>query len=135
MTEPGLPDERALLDHTGLVVPSAPRSVALVRRYAVDVGRALGWSDSADTVALLVSEVATHAILHSYGTDVRVRVLDHSLRLRVEVSDGSPELPVPRGARASDGNAGGLALVEALAVAWGADTRFDGRTTWFEIGV
>lgn len=42
MTEPGLPNERALIDDTGLVVPGAPRSVPLVRRYAVDVCRALG---------------------------------------------------------------------------------------------
>lgn len=64
-----------------------------------------------------------------------MRVLDHGLRLRVEVSDGSPELPVPRGARPSDENGRGLALVEARAVAWGADARPDGKTTWFEIGV
>lgn len=135
MTEPGPPEEHALVDDTGLVVASAPRSVALVRRYAVDVCRELGWGDSADTVALLVSEVATNAVLHSYGAEIRVRVLDHGLRLRVEVSDGSPELPVMRGARPTDEDGRGLALVEALAVAWGADARPDGKTSWFEIGV
>ena len=135
MTEPGLPDEQALLYETGLLVPSAPRSVALVRRYAVDGCTALGWGDCADTVALLVTEVATNAVLHSYGTHIRVRVLDRGLRLRVEVSDDSPALPAPRGARPSDENGRGLALVEALAVDGGADTRSDGKTTWFEFGV
>lgn len=135
MTEPGLPDEHALVDSTGLVVPSAPRSVALARRYAVDVCTALGWGDSADTVAVLVSEVVTNAVLHSYGPHITVRVLDHGLRLRVEVSDGSRELPVPRGACTGDENGRGLAIVEALAVAWGSEARPDGKTAWFEIGV
>lgn len=135
MSEPDLPEGEALVDDTGLVVPSTPRSVALVRRYAVDVCRSIGWGDSADTVAMLVSEVATNVILHSYGAHIRVRVLDHGLRLRVEVSDGSPELPAPRAARPSEENGPGLALVEAFAVAWGAEIRLDGKTAWFEIGV
>lgn len=135
MTEPGLPDEHALVDGAGLVVPSAPRSVALARRYAVDVCTALGWGDSADTVAVLVSELVTNAVLHAYGPHVRVRVLNHGLRLRVEVSDGSPELPVPRHARSSAESGRGLPIVEALAVAWGTEARADGKTAWFEIGV
>ncbi|MDT7537801.1 MAG: hypothetical protein QOI82_1386 [Actinomycetota bacterium] len=127
--------DRAVADENGLVVPSEPRSIALVRRYATDACAALGWGDSADTVELLVSEVATNAVLHSYGSHIRVRVVDRGLRLRVEVFDGSPALPVPRGARARDEGGRGLALVEALAVQWGADAEPGGKTTWFEIGV
>jgi anti-sigma regulatory factor (Ser/Thr protein kinase) len=127
--------DRAYVDETGLSVPSAPRSIALVRRYAVDACNAYGWGDSADTVALLVSEIATNAVLYAYGTHVRVRVCDHGLRLRVEVFDGSPTLPVPRGARANDEGGRGLELVEALAVAWGVDSSPVGKTTWFEVGV
>jgi anti-sigma regulatory factor (Ser/Thr protein kinase) len=128
-------EDHARVDESGLTVPSAPRSIALVRRYAVDACNAHEWADAADTVALLVSEVATNAVLHAYGSHVRVRVLDHGLRLRVEVFDGSPTLPVPRGARAHDEGGRGLALVEALAVAWGVDVTPLGKTTWFEIGV
>jgi len=134
MSDPSPGDERAA-DPTGLVVPSSPRSVALVRQYAVATCTALGWADSADTVALLVSEVATNAVLHTYGLKLGVRVLDHGLRLRVEVFDGSPTLPVPRTARPNDMDGRGLALVEALAVRWGTDGRPDGKTIWFEIGV
>ena len=122
-------------DADGLNVPSAPRSVALVRRYAIDACRALGWGEAADTVALLVSEVATNAIVHSYGTHIRVRVLDRGLRLRVEVFDGSPVLPVPRRPSLAEEGGRGLALVEALAVQWGADPQPDGKTAWFEVGV
>jgi anti-sigma regulatory factor (Ser/Thr protein kinase) len=127
--------DRAASDEGGLTVPSAPRSVALARRYAVDACTALGWGESADTVALLVSELATNAVLHSYGSHMRVRVLDRGLRLRVEVFDGSPALPVPRRARAADEGGRGLALVEALAVEWGVEAEPGGKTAWFEIGV
>ncbi len=58
---------RASADEHGLVVPSHPRSIALVRRYGIDACAALGWADSCDTVGLLVSEVATNAMLHAYG--------------------------------------------------------------------
>lgn len=124
----------AAADAGGLVVPSTPRSVALVRRYAVDACVALGWGASADTVALLVSEVATNAVLHAYGPEIRVRVVDRGERLRIEVADGSPVLPVPRRARDGAENGRGLALVEALAVRWGVEGRPDGKELWFEIG-
>jgi anti-sigma regulatory factor (Ser/Thr protein kinase) len=125
----------AAADGAGLVVPSAPRSVALVRRYATDVCAALGWADSGDTVALLVSEVATNAVLHAYGPQICVRVLDRGLRLRVEVFDGSPALPAPRKAPAGAENGRGLALVAALAVEWGSDVSPSGKAVWFEVGL
>lgn len=135
MNQPGSGGDRAVADEAGLVVPSAPRSIGLIRRYAIDACAALGWADSADTVALLVSEVATNAVVHSSGTHIRVLVLDRGVWLRVEVSDGSPVLAVPRRAAPSDENGRGLALVEALAVRWGADVESDGKTAWFEVGV
>jgi len=135
VTDPVPPGDPAAADGTGLVVASAPRSVALVRRYALDACTALGWGDSADTVALLVSEMATNAVLHAYGPEIRVRVLDRGLRLRVEVSDGSAALPVPRDASARAENGRGLALVEALAAGWGTDLSPGGKTVWFEVGI
>ncbi|HUR15306.1 MAG TPA: ATP-binding protein [Mycobacteriales bacterium] len=116
-----------------LVVPSAPRSVAVVRRYAVDACRALGWGDSADTVALLVTEVATNAVLHAYGPDIRVRVLDRGRRLRVEVFDGSTVQPSQRRSPPGSENGRGLGILDSLAVSWGFDTVLGGKTAWFEI--
>lgn len=127
------PVEQAAADSDGLVVTSAPRSIALVRRYAADACVAFGWGDSVDIITLLVSEVATNAVLHGYGPDIRVRVLAHGERLRVEVSDSSPELPVPRGTAINAEQGRGLALVEAFAAHWGAEAEPDGKTTWFEL--
>ena len=122
-------------DADGLVVPRAPRSVAVVRRYAVDACAALGWGDSTDTVALLVSEVATNAVLHARGAEIRVQVLDRGVRLRIVISDVSPVLPGPRRAKSGAEDGRGVAMVEALAVSWGVDARPDGTSFWFELGL
>ena len=122
-------------DAAELVVPSTPRSVALIRRYAVQACVALGWEDVADTVALLASEVATNAVLHAYGPEIRVRVLDRATRLRVEVFDSSPVLPVQRSAVAGSEDGRGMALVECLAVQWGVDGLASGKLVWFEVGI
>jgi anti-sigma regulatory factor (Ser/Thr protein kinase) len=132
VSDPERPADGA--DADGLVVPSAPRSVGLVRRYAVTRCVALGRGDAADTVALLVSELATNAVLHAYAAQVSVRVLTWNGVLRVEVFDGSPVLPVQRHARAGAEDGRGLALVEALALRWGVDTQPGGKRIWFEVG-
>ena len=120
-------------DDHGLAVPSAPRNIALLRRYAVTACTRFGRSDAVDTVALLVSEVATNAVLHAYGPEVRVRVLAIGRCLRIEVFDGSPVLPVQRHAAEGAEGGRGIALVEALAVRWGVDARATGKTFWFEV--
>lgn len=132
--QPGEP-ERPATDGAVLDVASTPSSVALVRRYCVDACSEFGWADSAATVELLVSELATNAIVHAGGLRVRVRVLDQGLRLRVEVSDDSPALPVPRRAVAGAENGRGLAMVSRLAVDAGCEVAVDGKTAWFEVGI
>ena len=121
-------------DGAGLVVPSAPVSVGVARRFAVQAAVELGWGGVADTVALLVSEVATNAVLHADGRPIRVRVVDRGVRVRVEVDDDSPVLPVRRGAQAGSEDGRGLALVAALAHVWGVEAGHGGKTFWFEIG-
>ena len=116
-----------------LVVPSVPRSVAEVRRFAV-ASCAESSTEICDTVALLVSEVATNALVHGAG-DVEVRVLQRDGRLRVEVSDGSPELPRPRAVGPDAEGGRGLALVDALATDWGTATSATGKVVWFEVAL
>lgn len=114
-----------------ITVPSVPRSVAEVRRFAV---AACGDSspDVQDVVALLVSEVATNALVHGSG-DVQVRVAHVGAGLRVEVSDGSTRAPRPRSADADAEGGRGLTLVDALASRWGTELTATGKTVWFEV--
>ena len=115
-----------------LVVPSVPASVARVRRFAVGACQAHGFGGHCDAVALLVSEVATNALVHGTG-DVQVRVLPRADALRVEVADGSPRLPQPRQAGLLEEGGRGLALVESLASDWGVEPTGTGKVVWFEL--
>lgn len=137
VSRPGRPgeSERTAAGAAEFDVARTPVSVALVRRYCVDACSRLGWADSADAVELLVSELATNAVLHACGPRMRVRVLDRGLRLRVEVSDDSLTLPVPRRAAAQAESGRGMALVETLAVDAGCDVTVHGKTAWFEVGL
>jgi anti-sigma regulatory factor (Ser/Thr protein kinase) len=124
---------RDAADDGGLVLPSEPRSVALLRRYAVDRCLDMGWGEHSDIVALLVSEAAGNAVLHAYGPHVAVLVVEKGPRLRIEVQDGSRAVPLQRraGERAEDGR--GLLLIEAMSAAWGVDPQPAGKTVWFEL--
>lgn len=120
-------------DVLDLEVASTPQSISRMRLFCVQACRTLGWADSADTVELLVSELATNSVVHALGARVQVRVLSCDLRLRVEVSDDDVRLPVPRRAAASAENGRGLALVELLAANAGCCTSARGKTCWFEL--
>jgi anti-sigma regulatory factor (Ser/Thr protein kinase) len=115
-----------------LLADTVPASVARIRRFAADACRSSSPRVDPDTVALLVSEVATNALVHGEGR-VRVRVRPTASGLRVEVHDGSHVLPSRRRATPMDEGGRGIALVEALSSGWGAETTSDGKTVWFEV--
>lgn len=115
-----------------MVAETVPSSVARIRRFAVDACRRSGSGVDCDTVALLVSEVATNALVHGTG-EVLVRVVPRRLGVRIEVVDGSTAPPRRRHASAVDEGGRGIALVEALASAWGSESSRDGKTVWFEL--
>jgi hypothetical protein len=54
-------------------------------------------------------------------------------RVRVEVHDGSPELPIRRRYSNMSGTGRGLLLVERMADGWGADLTSRGKVVWFEL--
>ena len=93
MSTPGRGTQR-----TAIVVPSVPASVASVRRYTVAVCREGGLDDDlVDNAALLVSEVATNALVHGRG-EVHVTAEVTGGSVRVEVTDEEPALPgAPQG--------------------------------------
>ena len=114
-------------------VPSLPASVGRLRRFFVARCEDQGWSGDCDTLALLVSEVATNALVHGDG-DVRLHVIADAGRVRVEISDASDALPAERhdGLHAEGGR--GIGLLESLSDIWGVDrVRPSGKTVWFEL--
>jgi hypothetical protein len=87
----------------------------------------------ADDVLLLVSEVVTNACLHAGGpTELVLNCTDE--RLRIEVSDGSPEHPHPRPTGDVTLPGGhGLLVLERLSRSWGSTPRGEGKTVWAEV--
>jgi hypothetical protein len=54
-------------------------------------------------------------------------------RVRVEVHDGNPQLPVRKHYSNLSGTGRGLLLVERMAANWGADRTATGKRVWFEL--
>ena len=115
-----------------MVAETVPTSVARIRRFVTASCRDIAPGVEPDTVALLVSELATNALVHGDG-QVRVRVLPTAGGVRVEVHDGSPVLPAKRDATLLDEGGRGVALVEALSSSWGSQVDGAGKTVWFEV--
>jgi anti-sigma regulatory factor (Ser/Thr protein kinase) len=125
-------DDTPVTQPLEMVAESVLTSVARIRRFATRACRAHAPRVDCDTVALLVSEVATNALVHGAG-EVRIRVVPYPGGLRVEVRDGSRRLPAKREATVLDEGGRGIALVEALAAAWGSEATADGKKVWFEV--
>ena len=115
-----------------MVAESVLTSVARLRHFATDAVALHAPDVDCDVVALLVSEVATNALVHGDG-NVRLRVVPQPRGVRVEILDGSSTLPHRRAATLHDEGGRGIALVEAMATAWGSELTQDGKTVWFEV--
>ena len=101
---------------------------AFVRRALAESGL------TSELAVLLISEVATNAVLHA-RTDFVVRVHSSDERIRVEVADGNQRPPVIGHTPAEATSGRGLHLVQALSRAWGVEGHADGKTVWFEVGL
>jgi anti-sigma regulatory factor (Ser/Thr protein kinase) len=148
MTGPGVRRESAADDLGGggeaeiaaelpgaITLPGEECAVATGRRFVRDV---LGRRHPAlDKVVLGVSELATNAIKHTPSGDggqIMIRLAAVGPVVRAEVTnDGSTPPPRPRvrpDADAEDGR--GLAILEALADAWGVTEQAGRITVWAE---
>jgi hypothetical protein len=139
----------AVVDPPAVVRPAAPppgavqvratfpwsgRSPASVRFFVRRTLVAWGRSDLLDDAALVVTELATNALLHAQ-TDFTVALSrEADGAIRVEVHDASPVRPQPRQAGPLDSSGRGLRLVDTLSAHWGAELVPDGKVVWAEFG-
>lgn len=115
--------------------PADQVSARSARHFAVERSRAFGASiDTADTIALLTSELVTNAVIHA-RTDVHLSVVRRDGRIRVCVSDENTRMPTPAVAPIDATSGRGLLLVQSAAAAWGVETTSEGKTIWFELDV
>jgi anti-sigma regulatory factor (Ser/Thr protein kinase) len=87
-----------------------------------------------DVALLLVSELATNALLHA-RTGFAVEAVRRRGVLRVVVLDCSAAMPRPRRHDLAAGTGRGLSLIDTLAGSWGAETSADpwAKAVWFEL--
>lgn len=114
------------------VLPAERHSIREARQF---VGQALqqwGVPDLLDIATLLVSEVATNAVLHA-GSSVDLVLQLDAHRLRVVVADDSSDVLRRRVASEGDSSGRGIEMVEALSAAWGIDVLPGGKRVWFEL--
>lgn len=117
-----------------LTLAPEPSSAGAARRAVAAALRGQGTDeDLVDTVALLVSEVVTNAVLHA-GTEVLVRCEADTTSARVEVKDESPVVPSTRHHGEDSTTGRGLGLLEALAAASGIELLPTGKVVWFVVG-
>jgi len=86
-----------------------------------------------EDAATIVSELVTNAIVHGSG-EASLVIEVSERRLHVEVLDTDPTValaPLDVGPSAAHGR--GLAIVDALASAWGVEPRLVGKAVWFDL--
>ncbi|MFD9031849.1 SpoIIE family protein phosphatase [Streptomyces sp. NPDC059567] len=118
------------------VAQAEPERIAAARQHVRQLLHDWVDEDQVDSAVLMVSEMVTNVLIHTDGDALIVAEVtcdEAGRRMRVEVSDGSDELPHKRhpGEMASSGR--GLVLMEMLAEAWGVDPRGEGKSIWFEL--
>ncbi|MBB5933090.1 ATP-binding protein [Streptomyces zagrosensis] len=112
-----------------------PKSVSQARRRAARVVAEWGQSALADDAALIVSELASNAVLHGAlrGRLFRVQLTLTNAVLRIAVSDPKGErLPRTRQPTPEDKFGRGLLIVDAVAARWGVQERNIGKDVWAE---
>ncbi|MER7516613.1 ATP-binding protein [Streptomyces sp. NPDC126499] len=127
--------------HTGdrrfaFELPARTESVSRARRLAEE--RLILWGcgpDIRETVALVVSELVTNAVVHTASARFVCELREGEERLRIAVRDeGGPAGPRIRDCGEEE-RGRGLILVDALASAWGADRTGHGtaQIVWAEL--
>jgi anti-sigma regulatory factor (Ser/Thr protein kinase) len=86
--------------------------------------------DLKERAMLVVSELATNAIVHGGGV-LYLQFLRRAGCVRVEVADASPKLPGRVKVNLTSGR--GLQMVDVLASAWGAELQPWGKVVWAEL--
>ena len=111
-------------------------AAASARAVVNDTIRAWRIPVDADVAVLLTSELVTNAVTHgtlTVGTFVILTVGCDAAALRVDVHDGSSDLPVLDAASAEAETGRGLLLVTSLSAEWGFYRTSAGKAVYFTL--
>ncbi|MFD3512973.1 ATP-binding protein [Streptomyces sp. NPDC058657] len=135
-----------MADHqeVSVTLPSDPASVATARKYVAEVLAEWGLakeSETADTIRLIVSELATNAVQHTFGLSPTFTVdvqLERDERLRIGVTDSHPRWPQRLPAAVQQDNGRGMVIIRSLTAECGGQlsvtpTKEGGKTVWIAL--
>ncbi|MFH8803276.1 ATP-binding protein [Streptomyces sp. NPDC017936] len=135
-----------MADHlaASVTLPSDPASVSTARAFALSTLGEWGLaaeSERADTIRLIVSELATNAVQHTFGQSPTFTVdlvLDRDERLRIGVTDSHPRFPRRLPAAVQQDNGRGMVIIRWLTAECGGGlrvrpTREGGKTVLIEL--
>ncbi|MFG2503026.1 ATP-binding protein [Streptomyces sp. NPDC048441] len=132
------------LQEASVTLPSDPASVSAARKYVSTVLAEWGLpgdAEVADTVRLIVSELATNAVQHTLGQSPTFTVdieLDRDEQLRVGVTDSHPRYPKRLPAAVQQDNGRGMVIIRWLTMECGGrlsvtPTPEGGKTVWIAL--
>ncbi|WP_449344904.1 ATP-binding protein, partial [Streptomyces narbonensis] len=112
-----------MADHqeVSVTLPSDPASVRTARRYVADVLGDWGLdgdAEIADSIRLIISELATNAVQHTFGQSPTFTVdlrLEREERLHIGVTDSHPRWPRRLPAAVQQDNGRGMVIIRVLA--------------------
>ncbi|MER6119618.1 ATP-binding protein [Streptomyces sp. NPDC001743] len=135
-----------MADHqeASVTLPSEPVSVSAARRYVARVLAEWGLpedTDTGETVRLIVSELATNAVQHTFGLSPTFTVdlrLEREEQLRLGVTDSHPRRPQRLPAAVQQDNGRGMVIIRSLAKEYGGrltvtPTPDGGKTVWIAL--
>jgi anti-sigma regulatory factor (Ser/Thr protein kinase) len=102
------------------------------RRFVAEVLRERGDIGLIDDGVLIVSELATNAVVHA-GSRFEVAVHFEPGTVTLSVSDSSAEAPAIGDRSPTDPHGRGLLVVDALARGWGCVQTRAGKSVWAEL--
>lgn len=109
-----------------------PRSVPVARRFVAGTLQSWGCPHLVERAALLVSEAVTNSVIHA-SSEVEVSIRRVGDRVRIQVADEDPGLPVRRRLSPWSRSGRGIHIVDRVADDWGIETKRQGKAVWFEL--
>ncbi|MFF8421568.1 ATP-binding protein [Streptomyces sp. NPDC015680] len=135
-----------MADHqeANVTLPSEPVSVSAARRHVARVLTEWGLAtdtDFADSIQLIVSELATNAVQHTFGQSPTFTVelrLEREEQLHLGVTDSHPRRPRRLPAAVQQDNGRGMVIIRCLAKECGGrltvtPTADGGKTVWIAL--
>jgi anti-sigma regulatory factor (Ser/Thr protein kinase) len=113
-------------------IPPVSTGIGAARRFTRDQLKIWGLGSLADNAILMISELVTNAILHG-GEGALLTLMVVDMKIRAEVRDSSPALPVVRSYSETATTGRGMVIVDALAADWGTYAVDGGKVVWFEL--